>query len=159
MGVRLDDDTRRHSQGRLRPVPDAPIDDVDPARAESLVDEEVAGSPGTLADTGLISRRARCHDPRSSFTDLFFSENPHDIARAKAICSRCTVRDVCLAGAVARREAFGVWGGECFQDGEIVAVRRGRGRPRKNPVPILVDEINGAPLPVMYTSDCEVSSA
>jgi WhiB family redox-sensing transcriptional regulator len=90
---------------------------------------------------------ARCRDPRVSYTELFFSEKPHDIATAKEICSRCAARDVCLAGALDRQEPFGVWGGECFHNGEIVAVRRGRGRPRKSPVAALVDETTDAMSP------------
>ena len=30
-----------------------------------------------------------------------------------------------------RREPWGVWGGEVFVEGRVVAVKRGRGRPRK----------------------------
>jgi WhiB family redox-sensing transcriptional regulator len=37
-----------------------------------------------------------------------------------------------LAGALARREAAGVWGGQIFDNGEIIASKRGRGRPRKD---------------------------
>ncbi len=65
----------------------------------------------------LISQRARCADPRSSYTELFFSENPMDIVRAKAICAKCTVRELCLAGALERGEPYGVWGGEFLYEG------------------------------------------
>lgn len=94
----------------------------------------------------LIAKRARCSDPRSSYTELFFSENPMDIARAKAICSRCTVRQLCLARAIERREPYGVWGGEFLYDGEIIALKRGRGRPRKVLQPTVVDEVTGDPI-------------
>jgi hypothetical protein len=93
----------------------------------------------------LVRRRARCADPRGSFTSLFFSENIADIAKARAICSRCGVRELCLIGAVERREPFGVWGGECLRNGDIVTARRGRGRPPKLPVPTVVDEVTGLP--------------
>jgi len=93
-----------------------------------------------------IARKARCADPRSSYTDLFFSENVMDTARAKAICSRCEVRELCLARALERREPYGVWGGEFLVDGEVVAVKRGRGRPRRIPVVLHVDEITGMPI-------------
>ena len=39
-----------------------------------------------------------------------------------------------LAGALKRREPWGVWGGELFIAGVIVARKRPRGRPRKYPV-------------------------
>ena len=86
----------------------------------------------------LIKRFARCADPRSSYTPLFFSEEPLEMARAKAICSRCIVRTHCLAEAIAREEPCGVWGGEIFVDGVPVAEKRRRGRPPRNPRPALV---------------------
>ena len=65
---------------------------------------------------------------------FFFAEQAHDIARAKALCTSCPVRAACLAGAIERREPWGVWGGEVFVEGVIVAHKRGRGRPRKHPL-------------------------
>ena len=93
----------------------------------------------------VIAKAARCADPRSTYTSLFFSENPAEAARAKAICARCTVRCLCLARALQRGEPFGVWGGEFIVDGEVVNVRRGRGRPRKVALPTTVDEVTGEP--------------
>jgi WhiB family redox-sensing transcriptional regulator len=46
----------------------------------------------------------------------------------------CPVREACLAGAMERREPWGVWGGELFIAGVVVARKRPRGRPRKHPV-------------------------
>jgi WhiB family redox-sensing transcriptional regulator len=87
-----------------------------------------------------IARFARCADGRGSFSSLFFSDDPHDLARAKAICSRCRVREACLAGALERAEPWGVWGGEILVDGSIVAVKRRRGRPPLHPRPAIVVE-------------------
>ena len=42
---------------------------------------------------------------------LFFSSDPDDQARAKAICSTCSERQDCLTGAIERREPAGIWGG------------------------------------------------
>ncbi|PKK12333.1 MULTISPECIES: WhiB family transcriptional regulator [Thermomonospora] len=64
--------------------------------------------------------------------ELFFAEAPADIELAKALCRDCPIRKACLAGAIERREPWGVWGGELFVKGEIVARKRPRGRPRKN---------------------------
>ena len=36
---------------------------------------------------------------------------PHDIAQAKAICHGCADQAPCLAGAMQRRETYGIWGG------------------------------------------------
>ena len=37
----------------------------------------------------------------------------------------------CLAGALDRAEPWGVWGGEIFDRGVVIARKRPRGRPRK----------------------------
>jgi WhiB family redox-sensing transcriptional regulator len=50
---------------------------------------------------------------------------------AKALCADCPVRDACLAGALSRAEPWGVWGGEIFERGTVIARKRPRGRPRK----------------------------
>lgn len=63
--------------------------------------------------------------------DLFFAESPEDIETAKALCIDCPVRSECLNGAVARREPYGVWGGQLVISGTIVPRKRPRGRPRK----------------------------
>jgi WhiB family redox-sensing transcriptional regulator len=66
--------------------------------------------------------------------DLWFSELPSQLEIAKRICRPCPVRASCLAGALARGEPWGVWGGEIFLNGEVIAVKRGRGRPPKHAV-------------------------
>ena len=66
--------------------------------------------------------------------ELYFAESPSDVEAAKAMCVGCPVRAECLAGALERREPWGVWGGELFIQGVVVARKRPRGRPRKNPV-------------------------
>ncbi|MBN6034275.1 WhiB family transcriptional regulator [Amycolatopsis sp. 195334CR] len=71
---------------------------------------------------------------RSGDADLWFAEAPAELERAKVLCVDCPVRAACLAGALARREPWGVWGGEIFERGAVVARKRPRGRPRKNPV-------------------------
>lgn len=71
-----------------------------------------------------------CQDPTTM--DLWFAEHTGDLLRAKELCSACPLRAACLAGAIERAEPCGVWGGEIFVDGAIVATKRGRGRPRKH---------------------------
>jgi WhiB family redox-sensing transcriptional regulator len=91
---------------------------------KELIDE--SGLDASWAD-------ARCRDGAGTMTALFFSEQIDDIARAKAICSKCPVIDACLESALARREPWGVWGGQLFLNGRILAQKRKRGRPPKNP--------------------------
>ena len=63
--------------------------------------------------------------------ELFFAESPADVERAKSLCQPCPVRAACLAGALERREPWGVWGGELLVQGVVVPRKRPRGRPRK----------------------------
>lgn len=71
---------------------------------------------------------------RSCDPELFFAEAPTDVETAKAVCLDCPVRRSCLAGALERREPWGVWGGELFQSGAVIPRKRPRGRPRKSEV-------------------------
>jgi WhiB family redox-sensing transcriptional regulator len=71
---------------------------------------------------------------RAGEAELWFAESPTDVELAKALCQACPVRTECLAGALERREPWGVWGGELFQSGVVIPRKRPRGRPRKNEV-------------------------
>jgi WhiB family transcriptional regulator, redox-sensing transcriptional regulator len=84
----------------------------------------------TSVDRELVAR-GRCADGAGTMAGLFFSEELHEIAQAKAICTNCTVTDRCLSGALIRREPWGVWGGELVMNGKVLAARRRRGRPPK----------------------------
>ena len=80
--------------------------------------------------TGAVGEVLPC---RQVDPELFFAEVPADVEEAKALCRDCPIREVCLAGALERREPWGVWGGELFVGGVVVARKRPRGRPRKYP--------------------------
>ena len=67
------------------------------------------------------SRTRNCGSPR----------RPAQLELAKSLCADCPVRDACLAGALDRAEPWGVWGGEIFERGSVIARKRPRGRPRK----------------------------
>ncbi|MBC7373367.1 MAG: WhiB family transcriptional regulator [Frankiales bacterium] len=66
--------------------------------------------------------------------ELWFAESPASVEDAKALCLPCPLRAQCLAGALERREPWGVWGGQLLVSGAVVAYKRPRGRPRKNPL-------------------------
>ena len=63
--------------------------------------------------------------------DLWFAESPAELELAKSLCAECPLRVECLAGALERAEPWGVWGGEIFERGAVIARKRPRGRPRK----------------------------
>ncbi|WP_307864928.1 WhiB family transcriptional regulator [Myceligenerans salitolerans] len=95
------------------------------------------GIPASAATSGSDAREfnrimdsllpCRTNDP-----ELWFAEHSAEVERAKTLCRECPLIDGCLAGALERREPWGVWGGEVFVDGTVVARKRGRGRPRKS---------------------------
>ena len=139
----------------LAVVPEPTLDDlaeIDTFDDTLLVDMLLAASPGpalhepaeldTFDDEPLGTRYARCSDGNGTLSHLFFSDDDFDIARAKAICSKCGLRASCLAGALERGEVAGVWGGELVEDGAVVVLKRRRGRPPKVARPVLVvDEV------------------
>ncbi|MEP7764811.1 WhiB family transcriptional regulator [Sanguibacter sp. 25GB23B1] len=77
----------------------------------------------------LVAGMAPC---RSNDPELWFAEQSARIEEAKALCRECPLMVSCLTGAIDRAEPWGVWGGEVFVDGVVVARKRGRGRPRKD---------------------------
>ena len=72
-----------------------------------------------------------CHvgDP-----ELWFSEHPAELERAKTLCGDCPIRRQCLSAALDRAEPWGVWGGEIIEGGAVLARKRPRGRPRKEEI-------------------------
>jgi len=126
---------------------DAPVDArsdanrSEPASALTAVPPTPTAAPDDPGDdTG--TSYARCSDGHGTLSHLFFSDDDHELARAKAICRPCGLRAACLAGAIERREPYGVWGGLLVLDGVAVEVKRKRGRPSKHPKPVLVvDEV------------------
>jgi WhiB family redox-sensing transcriptional regulator len=78
-------------------------------------------------------------------SDLFFSEEVPDIIAAKRICAECPVIAPCLEEALERREPCGVWGGQLFENGQIIHRKRRRGRPPKVARP--EDQLLEVPIP------------
>lgn len=68
----------------------------------------------------------RVHD-----AEIWFAQAPEDVEFAKALCATCPAARACLAHALEREVTWGIWGGELFERGSIVAKKRPRGRPRK----------------------------
>ncbi len=115
-------------------------------RQTMLLDEVNQGGSGpwptvTAVDTTLEDRRsfdrvvAGLVPCRNNDPELWFAEQTARVEQAKALCRECPLVADCLAGAIEREEPWGVWGGEVFVGGVVVATKRGRGRPRKNASP------------------------
>ena len=102
---------------------------------------EITGLDPDVGFEPLPARDARCGDGNGSLSHLFFSDDDFDIARAKRICSTCTLQTACLTGALDRQEAYGVWGGQLLIDGEPVRFARRRGRPATNRIEFVDDEV------------------
>ena len=104
-------------------------------RLTTLLDSQETSRTGDSTDTfdqmvaGLIP--CRSNDP-----ELWFAERTTEVEQAKALCRTCPLLEGCLDGAITRAEPWGVWGGEVFIDGQVAPTKRGRGRPRKHPVPL-----------------------
>lgn len=101
------------------PTPDHQME-VTPLQLTALLEPTL----DDRADSATIPCRA--HD-----AELWFAELPADVELAKSLCGDCPVRTACLAGALERREPWGVWGGQLLVQGAVVARKRPRGRPRK----------------------------
>lgn len=71
----------------------------------------------------------RVHD-----AEIWFAQTPQDVDFAKTLCGTCPAINACLAHALDREVSWGIWGGELFEWGHIVAQKRPRGRPRKETV-------------------------
>jgi WhiB family redox-sensing transcriptional regulator len=98
--------------------------------AQAITAGQRTGAAPALLPSARSSRQLPCRDD----PEMFFAESPEDVEYAKALCGDCPVRMSCLAGAMERREPWGVWGGELFLRGEVVPRKRPRGRPRKTEV-------------------------
>jgi WhiB family redox-sensing transcriptional regulator len=84
--------------------------------------------PATPSAPAPVRRPLPC---RIEDPDLWFAESPTQLEQAKVFCADCPVRTACLTGALDRAEPWGVWGGEIFERGVVIARKRPRGRPRK----------------------------
>ena len=94
----------------------------------------MASPPAGASMTGVTRIPGQLELPCRADPELYFAESPQDVEFAKALCQSCPVRLNCFAGAMERREPWGVWGGELFLRGEVVPRKRPRGRPRKTEV-------------------------
>ncbi len=116
-----------------------------------LIIHEDEDRPGELLSGPVLEDQswwaeARCNDGAGTMTGLFFSDELQDIARAKELCALCPVMATCLEGALERREPWGVWGGQLFLNGKVLATKRRRGRPPKVARP--EDQLPDVPIPV-----------
>jgi WhiB family redox-sensing transcriptional regulator len=101
---------------------------VTTARSIALPHPTPATHKARLSNAALSTElRLPC---QASTPDLWFAETPHELDQAKQLCAGCPIRASCLAGALHRREPWGVWGGEILHRGTIVTHQPTRRRPR-----------------------------
>lgn len=115
----------------------------------TLLTEESTPAPTSdnlmhSADDVTWQDHARCRTVADA-SRIFFSDENVDLAMAKTICSACKVIAPCLEGAIERGEAAGIWGGQLFEKGQVVMVKRRRGRPPKVARP--EDDLPQVPIP------------
>lgn len=55
----------------------------------------------------VLAEKGRCVGEH----EIFFSDNRKDWAKAKTICRKCPVMDLCLGYALETKQVYGVWGG------------------------------------------------
>lgn len=91
--------------------------------------------PTTNQDSRLLAQAAReiADLPCRTQSELYFADRPEEIEQAKALCTACPLKQLCLETALELREPWGVWGGELLERGRVIPRKRPRGRPRKNP--------------------------
>jgi len=97
------------------------------------IESRVATSDYTVVDASAAMPAPRLDELpcRVADPDLWFAESPAQLDQAKALCAACPIQKSCLAAALDRAEPWGVWGGEIFDQGVVIARKRPRGRPRK----------------------------
>ena len=101
---------------------------IDPAADQRRRGSDRADGPTEGLQPAPARRVLPC---RVADPELWFAEKPADLEAAKSLCAGCPVRGACLAGALDRAEPWGVWGGEIFDHGVVIARKRPRGRPPK----------------------------
>jgi hypothetical protein len=99
-----------------------------PSQQSSIQRVDLSSLVDYSVGEGLRSRLLPCLyvDP-----GLFFSDDPAQLEAAKTLCGGCPARRDCLTGALSRREESGVWGGQIFERGRVIPMKRRRGRPRR----------------------------
>lgn len=130
--------TNRAEEAFTGPGADRKADEL---AADAAAAMETAGYGETDTDWEL---QAACRTSTNS-AEIFFSEELSDIVAAKRICAECPVIAPCLEGAITRAEPCGVWGGQLFSNGRVLAQKRRRGRPPKVARP--EDQLPVVPIP------------
>jgi len=122
--------TRDHHPTPISSPADRPADRTEKQK------EDMEVTPMQLAPFDLSTLTGRVIDEqlpcRVNDPELWFAESPVDVEFAKALCTACPLAEMCLEGALVRREPWGVWGGQLVNAGVVVPRKRPRGRPRKH---------------------------
>jgi WhiB family redox-sensing transcriptional regulator len=109
--------------GHVPPPRPEPSPALRAARAAQRAASRAKTRPAAPDPEPLPSGAAACagEDPEMFFPGFLAAP---DVRKAKAVCARCPARAGCLAGALARAEPHGIWGGEVFENGRVIPGRR-----------------------------------
>lgn len=72
------------------------------------------GTPSSRKIQMTLSFELSACKPEDS--ELFFSYDSKDIAKAKSICAECPIKRQCLESALDNQELFGTWGGVSYME-------------------------------------------
>lgn len=109
------------------------------------VESTIASADSATADELRSSSYVRCADGNGTLPTCSSRTTSSTSPAPSRPGGKCGLAPTCLDDAIDRLEPYGVWGGELVVEGVAVAIKRGRGRPPKNPRPVLVDD--EVPLP------------
>jgi WhiB family transcriptional regulator, redox-sensing transcriptional regulator len=76
-----------------------------------LIDLEIEVLVEAVRELERTARAACASLPARKADRIFFPHRVGSSKRARVICTRCPIRTECLAFALERGEAFGIWGG------------------------------------------------
>lgn len=115
----LQPDPTYEAQETVNDAPASTTPSVPPRKAPIVL----LPSNGIDEDSEFWQDRALCkgHDP-----DMFYPEKGGSVTGALLVCSACTVRVECLAHAIEKREAYGVWGGSTEKERDAIFKREAR---------------------------------
>jgi hypothetical protein len=64
-------------------------------------------------------------------TDLFYDERPDFVTQARSVCSLCPIKHDCLIESFTLGDAYGIWGGQDYEERKLSAIALGYKPPSR----------------------------